>query len=138
VYWPGWSPPWHQVRVSPRVMSVRIDESLYFANARGLEDRLYDAALLRPQTEHVILMGTAINHLDASAVDSLLSLNQRLDDAGIRLHLSEIKGPVMDQLQHTTLPVLLTGQIFLTQYQAIRALAPESIEENPAPPCSPV
>ncbi|KZX61653.1 sodium-independent anion transporter [Alcanivorax sp. HI0033] len=128
----------HQVRVSPRVMSVRIDESLYFANARGLEDRLYDAALLRPQTEHVILMGTAINHLDASAVDSLLSLNQRLDDAGIRLHLSEIKGPVMDQLQHTTLPVLLTGQIFLTQYQAIRALAPESIEENPAPPCSPV
>ncbi len=128
----------HQVRVSPRVMSVRIDESLYFANARGLEDRLYDAALLRPQTEHVILMGTAINHLDASAVDSLLSLNQRLDDAGIRLHLSEIKGPVMDQLQHTTLPVLLTGQIFLTQYQAIRTLAPESIEENPAPPCSPV
>ena len=83
-------------------------------------------------------MGTAINHLDASAVDSLLSLNQRLDDAGIRLHQSEIKGPVMDQLQHTTLPVLLTGQIFLTQYQAIRALAPESIEENPAPPCSPV
>lgn len=128
----------HQVRVSPRVMSVRIDESLYFANARGLEDRIYDAALLRPQTEHVVLMGTAINHLDASAVDSLLSLNQRLDDAGIRLHLSEIKGPVMDQLQPTTLPALLTGQIFLTQYQAIRTLAPESIEENPAPPCSPV
>lgn len=128
----------HQVRVSPRVMSVRIDESLYFANARGLEDRIYDAALLRPQTEHVVLMGTAINHLDASAVDSLLSLNQRLDDAGIRLHLSEIKGPVMDQLQHTILPALLTGQIFLTQYQAIRTLAPESIEENPAPPCSPV
>ncbi|MAC16571.1 SulP family inorganic anion transporter [Alcanivorax sp. IL3] len=128
----------HQVRVSPRVLSMRIDESLYFANARGLEDRIYDAALLRPQTEHVVLMGTAINHLDASAVDSLLSLNQRLDDAGIRLHLSEIKGPVMDQLQHTALPALLTGQIFLTQYQAVRTLAPESIEENPAPPCSPV
>ncbi len=128
----------HRVRVSPRVLSMRIDESLYFANARGLEDRIYDAALLRPQTEHVVLMGTAINHLDASAVDSLLSLNQRLDDAGIKLHLSEIKGPVMDQLQNTTLPASLTGQIFLTQYQAIRTLAPESIEENPAPPCSPV
>ena len=122
----------HQVRVSPRVMSVRIDESLYFANARGLEDRLYDAALLRPQTEHVILMGTAINHLDASAVDSLLSLNQRLDDAGIRLHLSEIKGPVMDRLNRTDFVAELKGRVFLSQNRAFRELA-----ANGGPPDTP-
>ena len=113
----------HQVRVSPRVLSIRIDESLYFANARGLEDRIYDAALLRPQTEHVVLMGTAINHLDASAVDSLLSLNQRLDDAGIRLHLSEIKGPVMDRLNRTDFVAELSGRVFLSQNRAFRELA---------------
>ncbi|EKF75763.1 sulfate transporter [Alcanivorax hongdengensis A-11-3] len=127
----------HQVRVSPGVLGMRIDESLYFANARRLEDQIYDAALLRPQTRHVVLMGAAINHLDASAVDSLLSLNQRLRDAGITLHLSEIKGPVMDQLKHTELPDQLSGNIFLSHYQAIQALAPDCLATRDSASCSP-
>ncbi|MDX1803905.1 MAG: sulfate permease [Alcanivorax sp.] len=126
----------HQVQVSPAVLGMRIDESLYFANARRLEDQIYDAALLRPQTRDVVLMGAAINHLDASAVDSLLSLNQRLHDAGIKLHLSEIKGPVMDQLKRTELPEQLSGQIFLSHFQALQALAPGSLATSANAPCS--
>ncbi len=117
----------HNVQVSPSVLALRIDESLYFANARRLEDLIYNYALQRPLTEHVVLMGAAINHLDASAVDSLLSLNQRLADSGITFHLSEIKGPVMDQLQRSEFPAALTGQFFLSHFQAIEALAPECL-----------
>ncbi|MGB2247376.1 MAG: SulP family inorganic anion transporter [Alcanivorax sediminis] len=118
----------HEVRVSPRILSIRIDEALYFANVRRLEDQIYDAALQRPQTEHVIVNGAAINHLDASAVDGLLSLNQRLSDAGVTLHFSEIKGPVMDQLNLAHFPGQLTGNIYLTHYQAIEDLAPECLK----------
>jgi SulP family sulfate permease len=135
----------HAVKVSPRIMSMRIDESLYFANIRRLEDQIYDAALQRPQTEHVVLMGTAINHLDASAIDGLLSLNRRLADAGITLHFSEIKGPVMDQFKRAALPEQLSGKIYLTHYQAMQDLAPECIkqqdrqdEEDLQPPHTPV
>ena len=135
----------HAVKVSPRIMSMRIDESLYFANIRRLEDQIYDAALQRPQTEHVVLMGTAINHLDASAIDGLLSLNRRLADAGITLHFSEIKGPVMDQFKRAALPEELSGKIYLTHYQAMQDLAPECIkqqdrqdEEDLQPPHTPV
>lgn len=120
----------HDVRVSPRILAIRIDESLYFANIRRLEDHIYDAALQRPQTEHVVLMGTAINHLDASAVDGLFSLNRRLSDAGITLHFSEIKGPVMDQFKLANFAAELTGKIYLTHYQAISDLAPECVKEN--------
>ncbi|KGD66277.1 sulfate transporter [Alcanivorax nanhaiticus] len=120
----------HEVRVSPTILSLRIDEALYFANIRRLEDQIYDAALQRPQIDHVILNGAAINHLDASAVDGLLSLNQRLSDAGVTLHFSEIKGPVMDQLKRANIPELLTGNIYLTHFQAIEDLAPECLEKK--------
>ncbi len=119
----------HEVRVSPKILSLRIDEALYFANIRRLEDQIYDAALQRPQTEHVILNGAAINHLDASAVDGLLSLNQRLSDAGVTLHFSEIKGPVMDQLKLAHFPEHLSGNIYLTHYKAVEDLAPECLEK---------
>lgn len=119
----------HDVRVSPRVLSLRIDEALYFANIRRLEDQIYDAALQRPQTEHVILNGAAINHLDASAVEGLLSLDQRLHDAGLTLHFSEIKGPVMDQLKRARLPEQLSGNIYLSHFKALEDLAPDCLEK---------
>ena len=112
----------HDAIVSDQILSIRVDESLYFGNARPLEDLLYDRAMARPGVDHVVLMCSAINHLDASAVESLESLNQRLKDAGVSLHLSEVKGPVMGRLKKTDLLSVLSGQVFLSQYQAVEAL----------------
>lgn len=117
----------HEVACSKKVLSVRVDESLYFANARNLEDRIYDAVLLRPAVKHVVLMCSAINQIDASALESLESLNQRLKDAGVTLHLSEIKGPVMDRLKLSDFPEALSGQVFMSQYEAMKTLDPESV-----------
>lgn len=115
----------HDVLVSPRLVSLRVDGSLYFANARSLEDRINDAAAAIPQLEHVVLQCSAINDIDASALESLEAIEQRLRDAGIALHLSEVKGPVMDRLQATELMRRLGGRVFLTHYQAIAELTPE-------------
>jgi SulP family sulfate permease len=114
----------HEVRTSPHILSLRVDESLYFANARYLEDKLYDMVAQRPELRHVILMCTAVNEIDASALESLEAINHRLGQLGVAFHLSEVKGPVMDQLGKTDFVKHLTGQVFLSQYQAIEALDP--------------
>ncbi|QHE86215.1 SulP family inorganic anion transporter [Hydrogenophaga sp. BPS33] len=115
----------HAVRVSPRVLSLRVDESLYFANSRALEDRINNAVASHPELEHVVLQCSAINDIDASALESLEAIDRRLRDAGVRLHLSEVKGPVMDRLKSTEFLHRLSGEVFLTHYQAVHQLSPE-------------
>ena len=130
----------HEVKVSPRLLSLRVDESLYFANARTLEDRINDAVAARPELRHVVLQCSAINDIDASALESLEAVVHRLRDAGVALHLSEVKGPVMDRLQRTDFLRELGGEVFLSHYQAIEALTPEVLGRpgpGPAAPASP-
>ena len=115
----------HPVRVSPKLVSLRVDESLYFANARSLEDRINDAVASHPVLEHLVLQCSAINAIDASALESLEAIEHRLRGAGIALHLSEVKGPVMDRLARTDFLRTLSGRVFLSHYQAIAALTPE-------------
>lgn len=115
----------HTVVVSPRVLSLRVDESLYFANSRALEDRINNAVASRPALEHVVLQCSAINDIDASALESLEAIDLRLRGAGLKLHLSEVKGPVMDRLKATEFLHGLSGRLFFTHYQAIQELSPE-------------
>ncbi len=114
----------HRVLTDPAMLSFRIDESLNFANARFLEDYLYDRVLAAPETRHIVLMCSAINEIDLSALESLEAINHRLKDMEIKLHLSEVKGPVMDRLKRTHFLDEMTGQVFLSQYEAMRTLAP--------------
>jgi SulP family sulfate permease len=121
----------HSVLASPRVVSLRVDESLYFANSRALEDRVNDAVANAPDVEHIVLQCSAINDIDSTALESLETIERRLRDSGISLHLTEVKGPVMDHLKDTPFLQGLSGKVFLTHYQAIRELSPE-IEMGPA------
>ncbi|MFZ4711178.1 MAG: SulP family inorganic anion transporter, partial [Zwartia sp.] len=111
----------HTVLVNPAIVSLRVDESLYFANSKALEDQINEAVATRPRLQHVVLLCSAINDIDASALESLELIEARLLSAGIALHLSEVKGPVMDRLKHTHFLQQLSGQVFLTHYQAIQA-----------------
>ncbi|MBX2804674.1 MAG: sulfate permease [Hyphomicrobiales bacterium] len=113
----------HEVITEDRILTVRVDESLYFANARYLEDCLYDLVAQRPNLKHLILMCPAVNAIDMSALESLEAINARLAALGVDFHLSEVKGPVMDRLKRTHFPGQLTGRIFLSQHQAICALS---------------
>lgn len=114
----------HAVQTWPHVLGLRVDESLYFANARYLEDHLAAEVSRHPALRHVVLQCTAINDIDASALESLETINERLRDAGVTFHLSEVKGPVMDRLQNSDLLGHLSGQVFLTHHQAMTTLAP--------------
>ncbi|MEZ5740108.1 MAG: sulfate permease [Burkholderiaceae bacterium] len=115
----------HEVVTSPAVFMIRIDESLYFPNARYLEDRINEAVSGSGAIRDIVLMCSAVNAIDSSALESLEAINLRLKEAGIRLHLSEVKGPVMDRLARSELLDELGGQVFLTQFDAFEHLAPQ-------------
>ena len=117
----------HKVITSPTVLCLRIDESLYFANTRNIEDRLNAEVARHPALQHVVLQCSAVNDVDASALESLETIEKRLVDAGIALHLSEVKGPVMDRLAKSNFLKNLSGQVFLTNYRALQHLDPATL-----------
>ena len=115
----------HTVVTDPGILSLRVDESLYFPNARFLEDLINGAVAANPAIRHVILECPAVNTIDASALESLEAINRRLKDGGITLHLSEVKGPIMDRLKRSHFLEELTGKVHLTQYEAVSSINPE-------------
>ncbi|MFZ5834392.1 MAG: SulP family inorganic anion transporter [Pseudomonadota bacterium] len=119
----------HKVVTSQHVLNLRIDESLYFPNARFLEDTVQHLVSQNPDIKHVVLMCAAINSIDASALESLEAINARLRDSGVTLHFSEVKGPVMDQLQRSHFLQELSGSIYLSQYDAFAALDPAAARQ---------
>ncbi|WGL17347.1 sulfate permease [Microbulbifer bruguierae] len=112
----------HKVLTLPQIISIRVDESLMFSNAAFLEERIYSDVATNPQVRHIILMCSAINEIDWSALETLESINAQLREAGICLHLSEVKGPVMDSLERCGFVQEISGRIFFTQYQAFTEL----------------
>ncbi len=119
----------HDVTTDPSVLTLRVDESLYFVNARFLEDLIQSRVTEGCAIRHVILMFSAVNAVDYSALESLEAVNSRLKDMGVGLHLSEVKGPVMDRLKTTHLLHDLNGKVYLAQYDAWSDLAAQ-----PQPP----
>jgi SulP family sulfate permease len=116
----------HSVETDPRLAILRVDESLYFANARYLEDTVMALAARQPGLAHIVLACQAVNVIDASALESLEAINARLKDSGVALHLAEVKGPVMDRLQHTEFCHEMTGKVFLSTFDAWQELRGES------------
>ncbi len=108
----------HEVETIPSIVTLRVDESLYFVNARFLEDLIQHRVPEGSNVSHVILMFSAVNEVDYSALESLEAINQRLSDLGVGLHLSEVKGPVMDRLKRSHFLDQLNGRVFLSQYEA--------------------
>lgn len=122
----------HAVFTLPHILSIRIDEALTYLNARWLEEYVLEQVAERPAVRHVILMCSAVNEIDASGLESLEAINHRLGDGRIGLHLSEVKGPVMDRLKRTHFVEELNGWVFLSQNRAFDQLARDNGEPSEA------
>lgn len=122
----------HKVFTDPRILTIRIDESLTYLNARWLEEFILEQVAEQKTVRHVILMCSAVNAIDASALESIEAINHRLEDGGISLHLSEVKGPVMDRLNRSHFLDQLSGKVFLSQNAAYSALIAIADREDKA------
>lgn len=113
----------HEVQLCPRVVAVRVDQSLYFANTKFLEDTVLNIICERPEVDYFVLIGSAINFIDASALETLQSLQQELSDAGVELHLAAIKGPVMDRLRQIGFVEAMGQERFhMSTHEAMKAI----------------
>lgn len=115
----------HEVVLDPKILSMRVDASLYFPNARFIEDYINKAVAANPEACHVILQCPAVNAIDSTALEMLEAINERLKDGGIELHLSEVKGPVMDRLERSDLLKKLSGKVHRTHFEAVSWIHPE-------------
>lgn len=116
----------HEVEIDPSLVTLRVDESLYFVNARFLEDLIQSRVATGSAVKNVVLLFSAVNEVDYSALESLEAINARLGDMGVGLHLSEVKGPVMDRLNRSHVIEQLNGEVFLSQFDAWHALKGQS------------
>ncbi|MCB2008656.1 MAG: sodium-independent anion transporter, partial [Rhodoferax sp.] len=108
----------HKVETVPGLLALRVDESLFFANAVVVEDRIGEQLQLDPGLHHVLLICSAVNQIDATALEVLTELERSLAARGIVFLLAEVKGPVMDRLRTTDLGRRLEGRVFLSVHEA--------------------
>ncbi|TBR43085.1 sulfate permease [Marinomonas agarivorans] len=117
----------HHAEVHPKILTLRVDENLFFANCRTLEEKVSQLMAERTEVKDVVLMFTAVNMVDVSALESLESISESLKSIGVKLHLSEVKGPVMDKLKKSDFLEHLTGDVFLSQHKAITAITQSKV-----------
>jgi len=120
----------HKVETVPGLFAIRVDESLFFANATVVEDRIGDALVADPSLRHVLLICSAVNQIDATALGVLTELDRRLAACGVIFMLAEVKGPVMDRLRKTAFGERIQARVFLSVHDAFAFAA------TPAPAAS--
>lgn len=113
----------YDVRTSPKLLALRVDESLYFVNTRFIETFILNDVADRREVEHVLLICTSTNFIDTSGLEMLEELSENLSEVGVTLHMAEVKGPVMDKLKETGFYKNMSGQIFFTTDIAMKELA---------------
>ena len=116
----------HNVITSPLILSLRVDENLYFANAELIDKMIKERLEKSPDIRHVVLNCTSISLIDASALEVLEKLNKFLISRSIGLHFSELKGPVEDRLLKAKFLKHLSGEVFLHHYGAVSKLDPKT------------
>ena len=117
----------HEATTFDGLLLLRIDESLYFGNAQSVLANLTQLSD-DPSIHDIVLMMTAVNHVDLSAQEMLITFNQSCIERGQRLHLAEVKGPVMDVLKTSPVVEDLSGRIFLSANQAVQSLTKPSTD----------
>ena len=114
----------HRVETWPQLLFMRVDENMTFTNAGRIESAIVSEIAAHPPVIHVILVMSSVSVIDSTAVESMERLAQSLRPSGVSLHLSDVKGPVMDRLRHSNLlAAIAPGQVFLSANVAAEDLS---------------
>ena len=112
----------HDVVTFSNLLMLRIDESLFFGNSESVHRRVIQATRQYPEAHEIILIMSAVNHIDLTGQEMLISLNQELLNQKKHSSFSFIKGPVMDIIENTPVITHLSGQVYLSTMDAVNAL----------------
>ncbi len=113
----------HKVTTYEKVLTLRVDMSLYFANAAYLEDYVLRYVADHPDVEHFVLVCSSVNMIDASALETIESLHSRLRDAGVVMHLAAVKSTILRRLKAVDfIDKLEPGRLFGSAHEALVVL----------------
>jgi SulP family sulfate permease len=109
----------------PQLGVLRFDGSLFFVNVSYFEEAIIKLERSNPDLKSILVVGSGINGIDASGVEMLSNLVERLKASGITLSFSGIKRQVMDVMTRTGLADKIgVDNLFPTDNAALEALLP--------------
>ncbi len=120
----------HKVDTLPNLLALRVDESLFFANASLVQSHIEVCVATHPNVDYVLLLCPAVNQIDSTALEALTQLQISLSAKGIKFMLAEVKGPVMDRLHGTQLGQALEGLIFLSAHDAFTFVEEHNLNQK--------
>jgi len=123
----------YSAETTPGLLMLRVDAGLFFGNVDAVNERIDEELAQHAGTRHLVLVLSAVNAIDTSALFGLGELNASLGQRGVTLHLAEVKGPVMDRLRDSDLLGQLSGEVFLSAANAWDRLAGSSAAGRPQP-----
>ena len=90
--------------VTPGVVVYRLDDRLFFANARYVKGRVNEAVRGAPQpVRWLVFDAEAVTHVDATGLEALVDIERSLTRDGVTLVVARIKGVVEARLEGTGL-----------------------------------
>ena len=111
----------HDVEVWPKLLMIRIDENITFANISFISNFITQKVDERGGIEQIILICSSVTYIDTTAFETLRSLILSLKNQGLTFNLAEVRGPVMDQLTKMNFEDdLLDGKIFFHTIDAVK------------------
>lgn len=113
----------HAVQTQPGVLALRIDESLFFANAHQVRGRIEALVASQHDLRNLVLSFAGVNQVDTTGLEMLEGLRTDLAGRAVELVLAEVKGPVMDRLAKTDFGRAMNGRVFLSLHEAMEAIA---------------
>lgn len=111
--------------VDPAVIMLRVDSSLYFANAGFVEDRIRARLVQQPSARWVVMDMSGVNDIDGVAVSMLTDLMRDTKSAGVQFLFCGMKAAVRDIVERAGWKELLGDRMYhVTLSQALVALTP--------------
>ncbi|MDO8351590.1 MAG: solute carrier family 23 protein, partial [Gallionella sp.] len=126
----------NKLPLSEKVIAIRYDGSLYFANVPYFEDTILEAVSSSPRASHLLIVSDGINQLDASGDEVIHHVVERLRASGIRVVFSGLKKQVIDVMRHSGLfDYIGQENIFADEDKALDSMYAEVLKIDPDAPC---
>jgi sulfate permease, SulP family len=112
-------------RVTPGVVIYRLDDRLFFANARYFKGRVQEAIRAAPSpVRWLVLDADAITHADTTGLDALLEVTKDLRRAEITLVIARLRTRMEEQFGDAgVLDAIGHGHLYPTVRAAVDACA---------------
>jgi high affinity sulfate transporter 1 len=119
--------------VTPGVVAYRLDDRLFFANARYVKGRVVEAIRAAPtKTSWLVFDAEAVTYIDATGLETLADLTKDLRRDGITLVVARLRTRMFEQFAEAgILDVIGREHLYPTVHEAVAACAGVQPQEDP-------